>query len=111
DKTLLVHTEQGAGDAIQFARYLPLVAERCGRLLVVCPTDLMPLLATLPGVTELRAAGTLNVAEFDTYLPLLSLPQVFGTTLTTVPATVPYFDVAAIRRRKDLSTLPQLGAG
>ena len=39
DKTLLVHTEQGAGDAIQFARYLPLVAERCRRLLLVCPAD------------------------------------------------------------------------
>jgi hypothetical protein len=108
DKTLLIHTEQGAGDAIQFARYLPLVAQRCGRLLVVCPADLMPLFATLPGVTQLREPGTVTVAEFDTHLPLLSLPQVGGTTLATIPATVPYVDVTAIRRRKDPHTLPQL---
>ena len=108
DHTLLIHTEQGAGDAIQFARYLPLAARRCRKLLLVCGDDLMPLFATLPGIAELRAAGTMTVAEFDTYLPLLSLPQVFGTTLATIPAAVPYFDVAALRRRKDPAALPQL---
>ncbi|HEY7491993.1 MAG TPA: tetratricopeptide repeat protein [Candidatus Tectomicrobia bacterium] len=108
DKTLLIHTEQGAGDAIQFARYLPLAAQRCGQLLLVCPPDLIPLLATLPGITQIRDAGALTVAEFDTHLPLLSLPRVFGTTRATIPAVVPYFDVAALRRRKDLMALPQL---
>jgi tetratricopeptide (TPR) repeat protein len=108
DKTLLIHTEQGAGDAIQFARYLPLAAQRCGKLLLGCRQDLIPLLATLPGIAELRDAETLTVAEFDTYLSLLSLPHVFGTTLATIPAVVPYFDVAAMRRRKDPTTLPQL---
>ena len=80
EQTLLIHTEQGAGDAIQFARYLPLVAERCRKLMLVCRANLMPLLATLPGIAEVREPGTLQVAEFDTYLPLLSLPEVFGTT-------------------------------
>jgi uncharacterized protein (TIGR03032 family) len=108
DKTLLVYTEQGAGDAIQFARYLPLAAERCGRLLVVCPPALQPLLATLPGVAQLRVPDTVTMAEFDTVLPLLSLPQVFGTTRETIPAAVPYLDVAAIRRRKDPHHLPRL---
>jgi uncharacterized protein (TIGR03032 family) len=100
DHTLLIHTEQGAGDAIQFARYLPLAAQRCHTLIVVCRTDLIPLFATLPGIAQLREAGTLTVAEFDTYLPLLSLPHVLGTTVETVPAQVPYFDAHAIRRRK-----------
>jgi len=108
DHTLLIHTEQGAGDAIQFARYLPLAAQRCGKLLLVCREELMPLFATLPGIAELRTAGTITVAEFDTYLPLLSLPQVCGTTRTTIPAEVPYVDVAALRRRKDPMTLPLL---
>jgi len=100
-KTLMIHTEQGAGDAIQFARYLPLAAERCGKLIAVCPPDLMPLFATLPGVAELREPGRLGVAEFDCYLPLLSLAHVFGTTIETIPGKVPYFDVAALRRRKE----------
>jgi uncharacterized protein (TIGR03032 family) len=101
DKTLLIYTEQGAGDAILFARYLPLTAERCKSLIVTCPTDLMPIFATIPGVSQIREREKIAVADFDTYLPLMSLPHVFGTTLDTVPATVPYVDVTALRRRKD----------
>jgi hypothetical protein len=101
DKTLLIYTEQGAGDAIQFARYLPMAAARCKKLILVCRQDLMPLFATIPGIAEIREAGQINVAEFDTYLPLLSLPNVCGTTVETIPADVPYLDVAAIRRRKE----------
>jgi hypothetical protein len=104
-KTLMIHTEQGAGDAIQFARYLPLAAARCGKLIAVCPPDLMPLFATLPGVAELRETGRIGVAEFDAYLPLLSLPHVFGTTIETIPAAIPYFDAAALRRRKENTAL------
>ena len=97
----MIHTEQGAGDAIQFARYLPLAAERCGKLIALCPPELMPLFSTLPGVAELREPGRIGVAEFDSYLPLLSLPHVFGTTIETIPAAIPYFDAAALRRRKE----------
>ncbi|HEX9844450.1 MAG TPA: tetratricopeptide repeat protein, partial [bacterium] len=108
DHTLLLHTEQGAGDAIQCARYLPLVAQRCGKLLLACRPDLIPLLATVPGLAEIRDPGTINVAEFDTYLPLGSVPLVLGTTLATIPAAVPYLDVAALRRRQDPPAWPRL---
>jgi hypothetical protein len=101
EKKLLIHTEQGAGDAIQFARYLPRAAERCGKLILLCRDDLMPVFSTLPGIAEIRTAGQIGVAEFDVHVPLLSLPHLFGTTLETIPAEVPYVDVAAIRRRKD----------
>ncbi|MGH7967028.1 MAG: tetratricopeptide repeat protein, partial [Candidatus Binatia bacterium] len=100
DKTLLIHTEQGAGDAVQFARYLPLAAQRCKKLILVCRGDLLPLFATIPGIAQVREAGTINVSEFDTYVPLLSLPRLFGATLATIPAEIPYLDVQAIRRRK-----------
>jgi tetratricopeptide (TPR) repeat protein len=63
DQTLLIHTEQGAGDAMQFARYLPLAAQRCGRLVLACRADLMPLFATLPGISEVREAGHIHVAD------------------------------------------------
>ena len=66
------------------------------------------MMATLPGIAQMRDAGEITVAEFDTYLPLLSLPRVFGTTPATIPATVPYIDVAALRRRKDATGLPHL---
>ncbi|MGH8489835.1 MAG: TIGR03032 family protein [Gammaproteobacteria bacterium] len=108
DKTLFVYAEQGAGDAIHFARYLPLVAERCRRLLLVCRADLLPVFATIAGITELREPGQFEVQEFDVHLPLLSLPRVFATTPSTIPARVPYVDVSAIRRRKDSDALPPI---
>jgi uncharacterized protein (TIGR03032 family) len=101
DKTLLVFAEQGAGDAIQFARYLPLAAERCKSLILSCSTDLMPIFATIPGVTQIREKEKIAVAEFDTYLPLMSLPHVLGTTIDTIPATLPYVDTLALHRRKE----------
>lgn len=91
--TLLVHTEQGAGDAIQFARFLPLAAQRVGRLLVVAPPSLHALFATIPGVTHLTTAGTFAPDQFQTYVPLMSVPGVFGTTLATLPADMPYIRV------------------
>ncbi|MEN8260240.1 MAG: TIGR03032 family protein [Pseudomonadota bacterium] len=105
EQTLLIHTEQGAGDTLQFARYLPWAARRCRMLILVCVPDLMPLLSTLPGVAELREPGTIQVSEFDTYLPLLSLPRVYGTALDTIPAEVPYFDLTAVARRKNAAAL------
>ena len=109
-QTLLIHTEQGAGDAIQFARYLPLAAERVGKLILVCTPNLFPLFATVPGIAEIREPGTFQLTEFDTYVPLLSLPHVFGTTLETIPAELPYLDVALLRRRKTVA-LPPLPPG
>jgi uncharacterized protein (TIGR03032 family) len=101
EKTLLIYVEQGAGDAIQFARYLPLAAERCRNLILACPAELMSSFATIPGVSQVRGKEKIAVAEFDIYLPLVSLPHVFKTTFDTIPATVPYIDAAALRRRKD----------
>ena len=74
DKTLLIPTEQGAGDAIQFARYLALAAERCRRLILVCRADLMPLFATIPGIAELREAGTIQVGLGVRHLLSLAEP-------------------------------------
>ncbi len=105
EQTLLLYTEQGAGDAVQFARYIRLAAERCKRLMLVCTVELMPLFASLPEIHQLREAGQINVSEFDTYLPLMSLPRVFKTTLDSIPVQIPYFDPAAIRRRKTTKAL------
>jgi uncharacterized protein (TIGR03032 family) len=105
EKTLVVYTEQGAGDALQFARYLPLAAKRCKNLILACPAKLMPIFATISGIGQIREPGQISVTEFDTYLPLMSLPHVFKTTLDTIPTTIPYVDAAALRRRKDSPSL------
>ncbi|MEM1295500.1 MAG: tetratricopeptide repeat protein [Verrucomicrobiota bacterium] len=88
--TLLVHTEQGAGDAIQFVRYLPMVAERVSRILFVCPQPLMRLFRSVPGIAEMRTAGDFEISSFQAYCPLLTLPHIFDTQPETIPAAPSY---------------------
>ena len=102
--TLLVHSEQGAGDAIQFVRYLPIAAELCDRLLFFCPENLFSLFGGMAGVAELRGPGSVQVSEFQAYLPLMSLPLVLGTTMETIPCRIPYLTPAP--RSIDLAPPP-----
>lgn len=87
-KTILLHTEQGLGDALQFIRYAPLLARRGARVLLSCPRPLQRLLAGVEGVAEVVDPGA--IPHFDCHCPLLSLPLLFGTTLDSVPASIPY---------------------
>ncbi|MDY7020822.1 MAG: TIGR03032 family protein, partial [Cyanobacteriota bacterium] len=102
-KTLLIHTEQGAGDAIQFIRYIPMAARWCRKLILVCTPQLMTLFETVDGIDKIINAGTLELKEFDVYLPLMSLPYIFNTTLETIPADIPYL---YIPESQDLPVLP-----
>ncbi len=95
-KTILLHAEQGLGDTLQFARYVPMVAARGGRVVLEVQRPLVPLLAGLPGVAAILAQGE-ALPPFDLHSPLLSLPLAFGTTLETIPAQIPYLAAAAER--------------
>ena len=88
-RTILLRTEQGFGDTLQFIRYAPLVGQRRGRVIVACQRPLARLLARWPGFAAVVAEGD-PLPEFDIYAPLLSLPGLLGTTLATVPVDVPY---------------------
>lgn len=88
-KTILVHAEQGFGDCFQFARYLPLLAERGARVIVECPAPLQGVIATITGVAVVVAPGEL-IPPFDCHVPIMSLPLRFATTLDSIPACVPY---------------------
>ena len=102
---ILVVTEQGLGDCIMFARYLPLLAARGARVTLACSPPLRPLFAQVAGVDALLsppadqplAKINLSQAEFDLWVPLLSLPIYFGTEFADVPAAIPY--LAADPRR------------
>src|SRR5262249_54942398 len=61
--------------------------------------------ATIPGISQISQLSQISAAEFDTYLSLVSLPYIFKTTLETIPATIPYVDVASLRRRKENPSL------
>ncbi len=88
-KRILLHGEQGFGDTIQFCRYVPLVAQRGGSVILEVPAPLARLLATLPGVERCAIRGD-PLPNFDYHCPLLSLPLAFNTTLSSIPADVPY---------------------
>jgi Tfp pilus assembly protein PilF len=90
-KTILLHTEQGFGDMIQFARYIPLVKERGGTIIVESQPQLSRLFSTIEGVGQVVNAGA-DLPRFDAWAPMMSLARIFGTTLDTVPAAVPYLN-------------------
>jgi len=88
-KKILIHCEQAFGDSIQFARFLPLVAERGGKVIVECPSPLRTIMESVKGVTEVVSSGD-NPPPFDFHLPLMSLPLIFNTQLASVPKETPY---------------------
>ena len=93
-QTILVFCEQGLGDALQFARYLPLLAVRAPRAQIVVSARpaLHRLFARLPGVSAV--IDGFERESFDFHCALLSLPGIFGTTLADIPsAQTPYLSV------------------
>jgi tetratricopeptide (TPR) repeat protein len=88
-RRILLHTEQGLGDAIQFIRYAPLVKQAGGHVIVLCYEPLRRLFANQPGIDQLVTDRD-PLPAVDLQCPLLSLPGIFQTTLHTIPATVPY---------------------
>jgi predicted O-linked N-acetylglucosamine transferase (SPINDLY family) len=92
DKTILIYTEQGLGDIVQFARYLPLVSARAKRVILAANPATRRLMASIPGLTVIPAEA-MQMQNFDVHCPLLSLPRAFGTRIDTIPAEVPYLQV------------------
>jgi len=90
DKTILVWAEQGYGDTFQFVRYLPQVKAVFGRLIFEAPPNTLRLLTEIQGIDEIVEAGQTPVDEFDYHIPLLGLPAVFKTQLSSIPNEIPY---------------------
>ena len=88
-KTILLHAEQGMGDTLQFIRYAQQVKQLGGQVLVECQQPLIRLLADVTAIDRLISQDT-PLPHFDCHAPLLSLPHLLHTTLTTVPAEIPY---------------------
>lgn len=112
-KTLLLHAEQGFGDTIQFARYVPLAADRAARVVLRVPGSLVSLLSGLDPRVIVIAEGD-PLPAFDLHCPFMSLPLAFGTRLDTVPADIPYLAAPAQRVqfwRRRVAPLPGLRIG
>jgi hypothetical protein len=113
-RTILLHAEQGFGDAIKFVRYVPLVAQRGGKIVIVCFAELEKLFRAMPGNWQIVAPGR-PFPAFDLHAPFMSLPRVLGTTLSNIPRNVPYLHADAeqvARWRQRLANLsPRLNVG
>jgi tetratricopeptide (TPR) repeat protein len=95
-RTILLTPEQGLGDAIQFVRFVPLLAARGARVVLQAARPLLPLFRDVAGVANVVAADDPRPAH-DAWLPLLSLPGSLGLGAEDVPVQVPYLAAAALR--------------
>jgi len=85
-KTLLVHTEQGYGDSIQFVRFLKMARQRSeAQIILEGPAALLPLLRELPGpYRSFSQAGS-------------ALPRRRRDSLPSLPAAL---DIESTARRR-----------
>jgi tetratricopeptide (TPR) repeat protein len=97
-KTILIYSEQGIGDMIQFVRYASIFADRGARVIVQCHWPIKALMERCTGV-RLVYSTLDKLPAYDWHIPVLSLPYAFQTTLETIPATVPYITVDSARRK------------
>jgi tetratricopeptide (TPR) repeat protein len=111
-KTILVHYEQGFGDAIQMARLLPELAERAARVVVECRKGLGRLLGTVDSRLEVIELGAAALPVCDYHVALMSLPHRLGLTLDHLPVRTAYLSAPpGAGDFSDLGALPGLRVG
>ena len=89
ERRLLVFSEQGLGDVIQFVRYLPLLLEREANVTFLTSAKLIRLLRPLTAKIAVISATNEN-AIYDFQCALVSLSHQFNTNLSSIPNQVPY---------------------
>ena len=96
DKTLLLWSEQGLSETIQFIRFAPLLRNFASRIILACQPALVRLMTSAPGIDGVVPLGE-NLPAFDAHLPLMSAMHRLGTTLATIPSTLPYLGTDSAR--------------
>ncbi|MCW5115748.1 hypothetical protein B7L17_016935 [Burkholderia cenocepacia] len=101
-KTLLLWGEQGLGDALQFCRYVPLLAERVHREGGRIVWNAFPVMGDLFGRSLARHVDVFDTSmriedlpAFDVELPLMSIPGMLGLDGDALAATAPYLHADA----------------
>jgi Flp pilus assembly protein TadD len=108
---LMLIADQGFGDGIQFCRYIPWAAARCGgEVVVACSRELQPLIGQIPGIASLFDRWE-TAPKSLAYLPLSGLPRLHGTRLDNIPSdSVPYLKPEPARVAKWATRLDELAA-
>lgn len=112
-KTLLVYSEQGMGDNIQFIRYLPVLRKRYpgARIYFWCLAPLYRLFqecAAAWGIEALPPTIAGGLPPIDYQVALLTLPLRLATVLASIPAEVPYIKAPSELREKWAERLAHL---
>jgi tetratricopeptide (TPR) repeat protein len=103
--TIVIYHEEGFGDTIQFLRYAKLLSDAGARVIMWAPEELVRLVRGQAGIDEVLT-GNVDLPQFDYHCPMNSLPYVFGTELSTIPASVPYVRADAALAGDWISRLP-----
>ncbi len=96
-RRILLHAEQGAGDAIQFARYAAIARDRGGQVILAVPPALVRLMSWLEGCEVVSQAVT--PTPFEEQCPLLSLAHAVRTDLASIPPPARFCIPEDIRRK------------
>ena len=88
-KRITLYAEQGLGDAIQFVRYVPMLAERGARVTLLVPAPLVRLFRSVAGAGDVRSSDA-GADRCDFQCSLLSLPGISGTEADNIPSRTPY---------------------
>lgn len=79
DKTIYTYYEAGFGDMLMFSRYLPLLQERCKKIILKPQVPLVELFEyNFPEIEVMRYFEPESELRFDYHIPMLSLPYVLG---------------------------------
>ncbi len=91
NKKLLVYSEQGFGDNIQFVRYLKVLRKKYKTLHIIleCRAELKELFDSLAYVDEVVVRGT-EIIDFDYQIAIMSLPYLLKITYKHFSHEVPY---------------------
>jgi hypothetical protein len=93
-RSILVHAEQGLGDAVQFLRLVERLAGRGATAIVQVPEPLIALARTCPGVGHVLVPGE-PPPHLDLHCPLMSLPLRLSLRVADIPDRVPYLSASA----------------
>lgn len=88
-KSVLVYQEQGIGDAIHFLRYVPMLSKIASTVYYSPPQSLLTLVESSFSKVHVLYP-TEQVPSFDYHCSVMSLAYLFGTTIKSIPASVPY---------------------
>jgi tetratricopeptide (TPR) repeat protein len=112
-KTLLIHSEQGLGDTIQFSRYLNTLKNKGGQIYIEVEDPLIPLLDSMSIGAVILKKGS-ELPKFDYHCPMMSLPLALNLSDSELLSSEKYLQaedelIAVWKERLGTHTLPRVG--